>query len=327
MVRAAALLVAIVLPLLAASVTDAQHGTKIPRVGVLAGGSPTTSGPYIDALRRGLRELGWIEGKNITVDVRFGEGNMERLAALAAELVRNEPDVIVAASSTIVQIARRATATVPIVMVGVGDPVALGFAASLGRPGGNMTGLASLLPELSAKSLQLFKDVVPGVTRIAVLLNPSNPAHEPSLKDTETAAGTLGLTIVPVRARGPDELAAAFDAIVAGHAGALEVYGDAVFARHRDAIIGLAQNARLPTMFRLRADVEAGGLMAYGPDYVDLHRRAAGFADRILKGAKPGDIPIEQPTKLELLINMKTARALGLTVPPALLLRADQVLE
>ena len=320
-------LVAMALATLAPVVAVAQQGAKVPRVGVLASGSPTTSGPYLEAFRRGLRDLGWIEGKNVAVDVRFGEGSMDRLATLAADLVRSEPDVIVAGPSTVAQIARRATATIPIVMVGVGDPVALGFAASLSRPGGNMTGLASLLPELVAKSLQLFKEVVPGVTRIAVLLNPGNPAHDLSLKDAEPAAGALGLTILPVRARGPEEFAAAFDAMVAGHAGAVEIYGDPVFARYRDGLIALAQKTRLPTMFRLRADVEAGGLMAYGPDYVDLNRRAAGFVDRLLKGAKPADIPIEQPTKLELLINLKTARALGLTVPPALLLRADQVFE
>jgi putative ABC transport system substrate-binding protein len=316
-----------VLQMLGPLVAGAQQTGKVQRVGVLASGSPTTSGPFIEALRRGLHDLGWVEGRNVALDVRFAEGSMDRLAGLAAELVRGEPDVIVAGPSTVAQAARRATATIPIVMVGVGDPVALGFAASLSRPGGNMTGLASFLPELSAKSLQLFKELVPGVTRIAILMNPGNPAHEPSLKQTETAALALALTIVPVRARGPEEFAGAFDAMVAGRAGAAEIYGDPVFARHRDGLVTLALRARMPTMFRGRQDVEAGGLMAYGPDFLDLNRRAAVFVDRILKGAKPGELPIEQPTKLELLINMKTARVLGLAVPPALLLRADRVIE
>jgi putative ABC transport system substrate-binding protein len=315
--------VALMLALIAAPlVARAQPSTKPYRVGFLAGGSPTSND--FNAFRESLRGLGWAEGRDLTIESRFAEGNMERLAGLATELVRLDVQAIVAGPSTVAQAARQATGTIPIVMVGVGDPVKLGFAKSLSHPGGNMTGLASLLPELEAKSLQLLAELVPGLTRPAVLLNPSNPLHQPA--DAEAAAKAVGLSLFIARARTPEEFPAAFDAIVKAHAGAVDIWGDPMFARHRAALIDLATKMRLPTMFKTRPDVAAGGLVAYGPSFVDLYRRAATYVDKILKGAKPADLPIEQPTKLELVLNLKTAKALGVTIPPSVLARADEII-
>jgi len=250
---------------------------------------------------------------------------MDRLAGLAMDLVRLDVQVIVAGPSTVAQAAHQATTTIPIVMAGVGDPIKLGFVKSLHHPGGNMTGLASLLPELEAKSFQLLTELVPRLTRVAVLLNPDNPLHE--VKDAEAAAKLVGLQLVTVQARTPEEFPAAFAAIAKAHAGAVDIWGDPVFGRHRAVLIDLATKARLPTMFKARENVVAGGLISYGPDFVDLYRRAASYVDKILRGTKPADLPVEQPTKIDLVVSLKTAKALGLTVPPSLLLRADQVIE
>jgi putative tryptophan/tyrosine transport system substrate-binding protein len=309
--------------LLVAPLVATVQPTKPFRVGFLAGGLPNSID--LNAFRESLGGLGWVEGRDITIESRFAEGNMERLAGLATDLVLLDVQAIIAGPSTVAQAARQATSTIPIVMVGVGDPVRLGFAKSLSRPGGNMTGLASLLPELEAKSLQLLAELVPGLTRTAVLLNPSNPLHRPA--DAEAAAKAVGLSLVIARARSPEEFPGAFDAIVKAHAGAVDVWGDSMFARHRAALIELATKSRLPTMFKTRPDVVAGGLVAYGPNYVDLYRRAATYVDKILKGAKPADLPIEQPTTFELVLNLKTAKTLGLTIPQSLLQRADQVIE
>jgi len=259
------------------------------------------------------------------IEARFADGHMDRLASLAVDLVRLDVQVIVAGPSTVAQAARQATATIPIVMVGVGDPIRLGFVKSLNRPGGNMTGLASLLPELGTKPLQFLAELVPGLIRVAALLNPDNPLHEG--KKAGADAKAAGLQLVIVRARTPEEFTAAFDTIVEAKAGALNIWGDPMFARHRTALIDLAMRSRLPTMFVGKPDVVAGGLVSYGPDYVDIYRKAASYVDKILRGAKPADLPVEQPTKLELVINLKTAKALGLTIPRSLLLRADQVIE
>jgi putative ABC transport system substrate-binding protein len=325
MIRRTALAAAVLLGLLVVPLTArAQPAGKPSRVGVLSGGSAVAN-PQIQALREGLQALGWVDGRNIAIEARFADGHMDRLASLAEDLVRLDVQVIVAGPSTVAQAARQATATIPIVMVGVGDPIRLGFVKSLNRPGGNMTGLASLLPELGPKSLQLLTELVPGLIRVAVLLNPDNPLHEGN--KVEADAKSAGLQLVIVRARAREEFTAAFDAIVKAHAGAVDIAGDPVFARHRTALIDLAMRSRLPTMFRSKPDVAAGGLIAYGPDFVDIYRSAASYVDKILKGTKPADLPVEQPTKLELVINMKTAKALGLTIPPPLLLRADQVIE
>jgi len=319
-------LAALIAALLVAAplVVEAQQPGKIYRVGVLSGG-PAKPNPSFDAFRESLLALGWVEGRNVTIEARFADGKMDRLAGLAMDLVRLEVQVIVAGPSTVAQAAHQATTTIPIVMTGVGDPIKLGFVKSLHHPGGNMTGLASLLPELEAKSFQLLAEFVPRLTRVAVLLNPNNPLHE--VKDAEAAAKLVGLQLVTARARTPEEFPAAFDAIVKAHAGAVDIWGDPVFSRHRAVLIDLAAKSRLPTMFKDRTSVAAGGLIGYGPDFVDLYRRAASYVDRILKGTKPGDLPVEQPTKLDLVINLKTAKTLGLTVPPSLLVRADQVID
>src|SRR5712692_5463277 len=304
---------------------EAQTADTPYRVGVLSGGSVASADPFVKAFRESLRGFGWVEGQNIAIEARFADGNMDRLAGLAAELVGLNVQVIVSGPSTVAQAARDATATIPIVMVGVGGPIKLGFAASLSHPGGNMTGLASLLPELEAKSLQLLAELVPGLSRVAVLLNPSNPLHQAS--NAEVAAKLVGLQLVTVRARTPEELPAAFDAIVKAQAGAVHVWGDPMFARYRNTVVDLATKVRLPTMFASKPDVAAGGLAAYGPDFVDMYRRAAIYVDKILKGTKPADLPVEQPTRLELTINLKTAQALGLTVSSAMFARADEVIE
>jgi putative ABC transport system substrate-binding protein len=302
----------------------AQPAAKIYQVGVLSAGSAAAN-PQMNAFRESLEGLGWVEGRDVVIEARFADGHMDRLAGLAEQLVRLDVHVIVAGPSTVAQAARKATATIPIVMAGVGDPVKLGFIESLSRPGGNMTGLASLLPELEAKSLQLLAELVPRLNRVAVLLNPDNPLHD--VRDAEAATKLVGLQLVTVRARSREELPAAFDAIVKARAGAVDIWGDPLFSLHRAALVDLAMKARLPTMFKSRPDVVAGGLVAYGPDFVDIYRRAASYVDKILKGSKAADLPVEQPTKLTLAINMKTAKALGLTIPQALLLRADQIIE
>ncbi len=318
---ALALILSLILaPLLA----EAQQAGKINRVGVLSGG-PAKPNPFLDAFRQSLLALGWVEGRNVAIEARFADGKMDRLAGLAMDLVRLDVQVIVAGPSTVAQAAHQATTTIPIVMAGVGDPIKLGFVKSLHHPGGNMTGLASLLPELEAKSFQLLTELVPRLTRVAVLLNPDNPLHE--VKDAEAAAKLVGLQLVTVQARTPEEFPAAFAAIAKAHAGAVDIWGDPVFGRHRAVLIDLATKARLPTMFKARENVVAGGLISYGPDFVDLYRRAASYVDKILRGTKPADLPVEQPTKIDLVVSLKTAKALGLTVPPSLLLRADQVIE
>ena len=318
---ALALILSLILaPLLA----EAQQAGKINRVGVLSGG-PAKPNPSLDAFRQSLLALGWVEGRNVAIEARFADGKMDRLAGLAMDLVRLDVQVIVAGPSTVAQAAHQATTTIPIVMAGVGDPIKLGFVKSLHHPGGNMTGLASLLPELEAKSFQLLTELVPRLTRVAVLLNPDNPLHE--VKDAEAAAKLVGLQLVTVQARTPEEFPAAFAAIAKAHAGAVDIWGDPVFGRHRAVLIDLATKARLPTMFKARENVVAGGLISYGPDFVDLYRRAASYVDKILRGTKPADLPVEQPTKIDLVVSLKTAKALGLTVPPSLLLRADQVIE
>ena len=324
LVRAVVTVCLVVGLLVAPFTAAAQPSGKPYRVGVLSGSSPEPN-PALGALREDLQALGWIEGRNIVIEARFADGHMDRLAGLAAELVRLDIHVIVAGPSTVAQAARRATATIPIVMVGVGNPIKLGFVKSLSHPGGNMTGLASLLPELEAKSFQLLAELVPGLNRVAVLLNPDNPLHD--VKDAEAAAKLAGLQLVIVQARTPEEFPDAFVAIGKARAGAVDIWGDPVFARYRAALIDLAMKSRLPTMFKTRPDVAAGGLVAYGPDFVDLYRRAATYVDKILKGAKPAELPVEQPTKLDLVINVKTAKALGLTIAPSLLLRANQVVE
>ena len=275
-----------------------------------------------------MKDLGWIEGQNIVIEWRFSGGRAELLPDLAAELVRLRVDLIVVPSSPTALAAKNATKTIPLVTVAVGDPVALGLVASLARPGGNITGLTnSVGPEIAGKQLELLKEVVPKVSRMAVLWNPNTRGNALALRETEIAARALGLELQPLEARSLNDFDRAFAAMTAKRAGALLVLGDVMFSTHRNRLADLAAKNRLPAMSAARESVEAGWLMSYGPNTPELFRRAATYVDKILKGAKPGDLPIEQPTKFELVINPKTAKTLGLTIPPSLLQRADQVIE
>jgi putative ABC transport system substrate-binding protein len=320
----AAVVAALALALFAASfAAEAQQARKVPRIGVLGGQSPELAPPIL-ALRQGLSELGYVEGQNIAIEWRWAQGKNERYSDLAAELVKLKVDIIVAATTPGAQAAQRATRTIPIVMGFVSDPVALGLVANLARPGGNITGLAVPTPEIAGKRLQLLREVAPTGALIAVLSDPSSAAD---LKGTEAAARALGVELQVLEARSGAELDRAFAAIVrARAAGIIILPGTPVFA-YRARIAELAVKHRLPTSGWAREITEAGCLMSYGASNPDVARRAAYFVDKILKGAKPGDLPVEQPTKFELVINMKTAKALGLTIPPSLLGRADQIIE
>jgi putative ABC transport system substrate-binding protein len=255
------------------------------------------------------------------------EGSPGRDSKVVGELVRLNVDVIVAVSQPVVQAAKQVTRIIPIVMFGVGDPVSTGLVASLARPGGNITGLSQISPELSAKRLALLKEVIPEVSRVAVLSNPTNPSNAPQIKDTKAAAKALGVELHLLQVRSPQDLESAFQAAARGRAGALITLDDLFIYAHRTRIVALAATSRLPGMYGWAAFPEAGGLMSYGPDFRDMYRQAAVFVDKILKGARPGDLPVEQPTKFELVVNLTTAKALGLTIPRSLLQRADQVIE
>jgi putative ABC transport system substrate-binding protein len=308
--------------------TDAQQPAKVPRIGWLMGAHRESAEHLVQAFLRGLRDLGWVEGENIVIEWRSAEGKFERLPHLAAELVRLRVDVIVAASPPTAVAAKSATSTIPIVMVVGGEPVELGLVPSLARPGGNITGLAfSTGPEIVGKQLQLLNEAVPKATRVAVLWNPTHPAHPPRLRVAEVAAQALGVQLRPVAARGPEEFDSAFSAMGRERASALLVLADAMFFQHRTRLAQLAVRSRLSSMYGVKEHVEAGGLMAYGASVSDLFRRAATYVDKILKGAKPGDIPVEQPTRFELIINLRTAKALGLTIPQSILYRADELIR
>jgi putative tryptophan/tyrosine transport system substrate-binding protein len=306
---------------------EAQQPVKVARIGVLAPGSPTSSPQLREAFRQQLRELGYVEGQNIVIEYRWAEGRAERLPDLAAELVSLNVDVIVAGGTPGPLAAKHATGTIPIVMTAAGDPVGSGLVASLARPGGNVTGLSARSPDLSGKRLQLLKEVVPGVARVAVLWNAANPYAALVVRETEAAARSLGVQVQFLEVRGPDDFENALPAAIRGRAGALIVVEDPLTFLYLKRIAEFAAQNRLPATYGYREFAEAGGLMTVGPNLADLYRRAAIFVDKILKGAKPADLPIEQPTKFELVINLKTAKALGLTLPPSLLLRADQVIE
>jgi putative ABC transport system substrate-binding protein len=268
-----------------------------------------------------------VEGQNIAIEYRWAEGEYGRLPTLAPELVRLNVDIIVAAPTVAIQAAQQATGMIPIVMALANDPVGSGFVASLARPGGNVTGLSLFSPELSGKRLELLKETIPKLSRVAVLWNPSNPSVPPLLRETEAAAHALRLRLQLLEVRGPTEIDRAFSAIARDRAGALLVLPDPTAVDQQKRILDLAAKSRLPAMYWSRELVEAGGLMAYGANAPDMFRRAATYVDKILKGAKPADLPVEQPTRFELAINLKTAKALGLTFPPSILVRADQVIQ
>jgi putative ABC transport system substrate-binding protein len=306
----------------------AQQAGKVYRIGVLMNkaSDPAESRQW-QGLWLGLRERGWIQGENILVELREAEGNSSRVPDLAADLVRRKMDLIVTRGSLFTGAVKAATSSIPIVFIAHADPVGSGHVASLARPGGNITGLAILQTELGAKGLEILRSVGPTVTRIAVLWHPGTPSAAPGLKALEEPARRLRLELQPVGARGPAELEGAFAAMARARAQGVIVLATPIFFGERQRLGELAIAHRLPTMFQIRDYAEAGGLMSYGADLADLYRRAAIPVDKILKGAKPGDIPIEQPTKFELIINLRTAKALGLTIPPSLLQRADQVIE
>jgi putative ABC transport system substrate-binding protein len=306
--------------------TDAQPG-RAPRIGILLPTSPSAAPQYVDAFRLGLRERGYTEGESIAIEYRWAEGRQERFDALARELVDLKVDVIVATVSAAAVAARAATTTIPVVMLVVGEPVQLGLVASLAHPGGNLTGLTSVGDELFPKQVQLLKEAVPSAARVAVLWNPSNPSHQPRLKSIETAARALKMQARPLPVRTPEQIDSAFASMATLRADALLVVADAMFLVHRARIAELAMQARLPAIYGNREHAEDGGLMAYMASYDDLYRRGAGYVDRILKGARPAELPVAQPTKFELLLNLKTAQALDLRMPRALLLRADRLVE
>jgi len=316
--------------ILAPHAAEAQQPGKVPRVGYLNPGS--ASDPLrqrrLDAFRQGLRELGYVEGQNIAIESRWAEGKYDRYPALAADLVRLKMDVIVAMSGAATQATQQATRTVPIVMSLVMDPVGSGLVASLARPGGNVTGISVMAPDLVGKQLGLIKEVVPKVSLVAILRHPANPASATYMRGAEAAARILGVRIQTLDARNPQEIASAFAAMTRERAGALVIFPDALFATQRRQIAELAAKTRLPAIHGGTSEyAAAGGLMAYSPNNLDLERRAATYVDKILKGAKPADLPVEQPTKFELVINLKTAKALGLTIPQSILVRADAIIE
>ena len=308
--------------------SDTVWPARIPRIGYLGNSSPSLEANLVEAFRHGLRERGYVENQNIVVEYRWAEGQYERFPALVADFVRLKVDVIVTAGTPGALAATQVTQTIPIVMAVAGDPVAAGLVASHARPGGNVTGSTSIAPDLEGKRLELLKAALPTLTRVAVLWNPANSVSAIIFKETQLAASALGITLQPVVAvRETDEFAAAFATIGQERPDALAVVADRFLLAHRRRIVDFAAQSRLPAMYPFREFADDGGLMAYAPSYTDLFRRTATFVDKILKGAKPGDLPVEQPSKFELVINLKTAKALGLTLPESLLTRADEVIE
>jgi putative ABC transport system substrate-binding protein len=306
---------------------QAQEPAKIPRVGFLYPRPLSAPPDRVAPFREGLRELGYVEGQNIELVLRSAEGEYERLPALAAELVRLPVDVIVASAMPAIQAAQQATSTIPIVMGLVVDPVETGLTTSLARPGGNITGLSMMATALAAKQLELLKETAPALSDVAVLWNPANPGNPPQLRQVEAAARALELRLGPVEARSPTEFEGAFEAITREQSDGLIVLVDTVFIDYRARIADFASTTRLPAVYGLRDHVEAGGLMSYSASQADMMRRAATYVDKILKGAKPADLPIEQPTIFDFVINLKTAQALGLTIPQHVLLQATEVIQ
>jgi putative tryptophan/tyrosine transport system substrate-binding protein len=304
----------------------AQQSGKLATIGCLVPGTPSSHGQWFAVFVQRLRELGWIEGRTVAVEYRWAEGRGERFAEIAAEFVQRKVDVIVTASTTGVLAAKQATSVIPIVFAAAGDPVGTGLVASLARPGGNVTGLSLQQIETVSKRLELLREVVPGLGRLAVLANVGNPAVVLDMGEVKATARTLGLEVITLEIRRGEDIAPAFEALE-GRAEALYVVVDPLVFTHRIRINTLVLAARLPTMHTQREAVELGGLMSYGANFPDLYRRAADYADKILRGAKPADIPVEQPTKFDLVINLTTAKALGLTIPESFLVRADEVIE
>jgi putative ABC transport system substrate-binding protein len=304
----------------------AQVAGKLPTIGYLGSATPATQGQWVAAFVQRLGELGWIEGRNVAIEYRWGEGRDERFAEIAAEFVRLKVNVILTLGTQPILAAKQATAHVPIVFAAAGDPVGTGLVASLARPGGNLTGLSLQAPDLAGKRLELLREVIPGFRRVAILINVGNAFAVRELGEIQAAARTLGLEVIPLEIRRAEDIAPAFEALKS-RTDVLYVPSDPLFTPNRIRINTLALSARLPTIFFERDYVDAGGLMSYGPNRSDMFRRAADLVDKILRGAKPGDLPVEQPTKFDLVINLTTAKALGIDMPPTLLARADAVVE
>jgi len=305
----------------------AQQPTKNPRIGYVTASSRSNVPARIEAFQRGMRELGYVEDKNVAIEWRFGDGKPERLPGLVAELVRLKLDVIVTAGPSTNRAAKEATVTIPIVMAYDTDPVGNGFVASLARPGGNITGLSTLSPEISGKQLELLKEIVPGLSRVAVLGNSTNPGNAGSLKEIELAGRAFKVNLQYLDVIDPKDIEAAFRAAGKERAGAVLVLASNLFNSHRTQVVELAVKGRLPAIYPYPEYVEDGGLMTYGTSFTDLFRRAATYVDKILKGTKPADLPVEQPIKFEFIVNLKAAKQIGLTIPPSVLARADRVIQ
>jgi putative ABC transport system substrate-binding protein len=307
-------------------VARAQQSSKLPTIGYLGANTPSNQRQWTDAFVQRLRELGWIEGRTVAIEYRWAEGRTERAAEFVAEFVSLKVDVIVTHSTSLVVAVKQATPVIPVVFAAAGDPVGTGLVASLARPGGNVTGLSEQLTDTAGKRLELLREVVPGLRRLAIMANIGNPTAVLEMREVQAAAGTLGLDAVTSEIRRAADIAPAFEALK-GRAEALYICPDPLFTTNRIGINTLAQGARLPTIYSNREYVEAGGLMSYGPNFPDLFRRAADYVDKILRGTKPAEIPIEQPTKFDFVINLTTAKALGLQIPDRLLALADEVIE
>jgi len=325
-VRTALLVVAFALGTLSALPSDAEQTPKVRRIGFLAGGAPppaSASPPIV----QGLRELGYVEGQNLTIEYRYAEGKIDRLPDLAAELVHLRVEIIVVQGYPAAHAAKQATATIPIVIVSAGDPVGTGLVASLARPGGNITGVSFQETELSGKRLELLKEAVPRLSRVAVLWNTADLGMSLRSREIQAAARALGLTLQPLGVREPSDFDGAFSAMARERPDALFVVADPLTTLNRRRILDFAAKGRLPAMYEFSSYVNDGGLMAYGPSFSEMSRRAAVYVDKVLKGARPADLPVEQPTRFELAVNLKTAKALGLTIPPSIMVRADQVIQ
>jgi putative ABC transport system substrate-binding protein len=306
---------------------EAQQPKKVPRIGYLVASFPSAVSTRLDAFRHRLRELGYVEGKSIIIESRYAEGKLERLPALAAELVSLRVDVILSSGPAVTRPAKEATKTIPIVMAQDDDPVGNGFVASLARPGGNITGLSTLAPEISGKRLELLKEIIPQLTRVAILGTSATPGTAQGLKETELAAGAFRIQVQYHDVRGLGDIEPAFRALSQWRAEAVLVLGGPVLNSDRTRVVDLSVKNRLPATYNVPEFVEAGGLMSYGVSFVDSYRRAATYVDKILKGAKPADLPVEQPKKVEFIINLKAAKQIGLTIPPNVLARADKVIK
>jgi putative tryptophan/tyrosine transport system substrate-binding protein len=310
-----------------ASLAAAQQPTKVPRIGYLGGTSPSANVARIEAFRQGLRELGYVEGRNMIIEWRHAEAKLDRLPALAAELVRLKVDILVTGGPPATRAAKEATVTIPVVMAFDDDPIGNGFVASLARPGGNITGLSSLAPELSGKQLELLKEILPKLSRVAVLGSSTRPGTAQTLKETELAAGVFGVKVLYLDLISPKDIETGFREAREGRADAMLILSSPIFSSQRTQFVDLAAKSRIPATYSTTEFVEDGGLMSYGVNTSGLYRRAGAYVDKILKGTKPADLPVEQPKKFEFIINLKAAKQIGLTIPPNVLARADRVIR